>query len=169
MGRAILNESGELTVFIGTTIDITERKQAEQALKRSEAYLIEGQRLSHTGSWARNISTGQILWSQEMFRIFGMNPVQGMLTEEMFLERIHVDERPAVEQQRSQALLTNTDYEYDCRITLPSGETRYIHVLGHPIVNSANEPVEFVGTVVDVTEQQNSRIALENEIGRAHV
>jgi PAS domain S-box-containing protein len=162
VGRAILNESGELTEFIGTTIDITERKQAEQALKRSEAYLIEGQRLSHTGSWARNISTGQIFWSQEMFRIFGMNPVQGMLTEEMFLERIHVDERPAVEQQRSQALLTNTDYEYDCRITLPSGETRYIHVLGHPIVNSANEPVEFVGTVVDVTEQQNSRIALEN-------
>ena len=165
VGRPILNESGELTEFIGTTIDITERKQAEQALKRSEAYLIEGQRLSHTGSWARNISTGQIFWSQEMFRIFGMNPVQGMLTEEMFLERIHVDERPAVEQQRSQALLTNTDYEYDCRITLPSGEIRYIHVLGHPIVNSANEPVEFVGTVVDVTEQQNSRIALENAFG----
>jgi PAS domain S-box-containing protein len=160
-GRATLGESGELEEFVGTTVDITERKQAVEELRRSEAYLAEGQRLSHTGSWARHISSGHIVWSQEMLRIFGMDPCGPSPTEEAFLQYIHPEDRPRVEEARRIAAQQKTDFDYHCRIVLANGETKYIRVLGHPIVNDANELFEFVGTVVDVTEQHNSRAALE--------
>ena len=160
-GRAIVNETGDLVEFVGTTIDITERKRAEEELRRSDAYLAEAQRLTHTGSWARNLSTGQIFWSQEMLRIFGFDLTAASPTEEAFLQMIHPEDRPFVERARRTALNERSDFEYDCRIVLSDGEIRYIHVLGHPIVNDANDLAEYVGTAVDVTEQHNSRAALE--------
>jgi PAS domain S-box-containing protein len=161
VGRAVLGESGDLAEFIGTTMDITERKQAEEGLRRSEAYLAEGQRLSHTGSWARQISNGRIFWSQEMLRIFGCDPDGESPTEEAFLQKIHPEDRTVVEQIRRAAAEQKTDFEYSCRIVLDSGATKYVRVLGHPIVNDADELFQFVGTVVDVTEQHESRAALE--------
>ena len=75
--------------------DITERKQAEETLRRSEAYLTEGQRLSHAGSWARNVSTGDIFFSEESFRIFGFDPEKTKMTLALLLNWVHPDDRPS--------------------------------------------------------------------------
>jgi PAS domain-containing protein len=90
--------NGSTPEIYGIYRDITARKQAEKALKRSQAYLTEGQRLSHTGSWARSVSSGDIFFSQESFRIFGLDPGMTKMTLEMLLSRIHPDDRPSMQE-----------------------------------------------------------------------
>ena len=142
--------------------DITERKRAEDALRRSEAYLAEGQRISHTGSWARSVSTGEVFLSQESFRIFGLDPLRTQPTLDVILNRIHPDERDSVEQTVRAAVASRSHFERDFRIILDDGTIRHIHVLGHPVTNAAGELVEFVGSHMDITEQHQARVALEN-------
>jgi PAS domain-containing protein len=88
IGHPVLNESGDLVEFVGTTMDITERKQTEEALRRSEAYLAEAQRMTHTGSWAWNVRTDALFWSQEIFRIYDYDP-EMTPTWDFLLERAH--------------------------------------------------------------------------------
>ncbi len=141
--------------------DISERKKAEEALRRSEAYLAEGQRLSHTGSWARCVSTGEIYFSQESFRIFGLDPNTNM-TLDRLLKRVHPEDRPKFEDVIRQATGGASDFETDYRIVRDDGTARHLHVLGHPVKNAAGNLSEFVGTLIDVTEQMTSRKALED-------
>jgi PAS domain S-box-containing protein len=141
--------------------DITERKRAEEKLRRSESYLAEGQRLTHTGSWARCISTGDIYFSRENFRIFGLDPERTKPTFEIFLNRLHPDDRASVQETIDKATRERSDFERDYRIVLDDGTTRHIHVIAHPVINAAGELAEFVGTHVDITEQHQARTALE--------
>jgi len=135
----------------------TERKRAEEALWRSEAYLAEAQRLSHTGSWAFNVATRQIVhWSQEHFHIFGFDPQQGMPSFETLRQRMHPDDRARATALLERAIRESTDYEQECRLVLPDGVIRYIHAIGHPVFNASGTPVEFVGTVMDVTERKRA-------------
>jgi PAS domain S-box-containing protein len=144
--------------------DITDRKRAEEALKRSQAYLSEGQRLSHTGSWARSISTEEVYFSPESYRIFGFDPGMAKLNLETTLSRIHPEDRPGAEETIRNAIRDASDFESDYRIILEDGSIRHIHVLGHPVKNAAGNLVEFVGTHMDVTEQHRSRKALEDAL-----
>ncbi len=100
-------------------------------LRRSEAYLIEGEKISHTASWAWNFSTGVAYWSQEHFRIFGFDPEKALPSFQMFLQRIHPDDRGRAEQTIDRAVRGISHFEQEYRIVLPDGSIKYVHTVGH--------------------------------------
>jgi len=130
-----------------------ERKLTHERLQRSEAYLAEAQRLSHTGSWAFN-ARGPVYWSEETFRIWGLDPQHGLPDREVVLQRIHPEDRDRVLEHALKAVRDKEDYAADFRIVLPEGTIKYIHGLGHPVFSSTGELLEVVGTQVDVTERK---------------
>jgi PAS domain S-box-containing protein len=132
-----------------------ERKLTHERLQRSEAYLAEAQRLSHTGSWAFN-ARGAVYWSEENFRIWGLDPQQGLPDRELVLQRIHPEDRDRVLEHALKAVRDKEDYAAEFRIVLPEGTIKYIHGLGHPVFSPTGDLVEVVGTQVDVTERKRA-------------
>jgi len=129
-------------------------------LRKSEANLAEAQRLSHTGSWNWDVASKRIFWSAEMFNIFGFDPRTTTPTPENYLQSIHPDDRAPIDAAASE-LHKGNDAEYNYRIVLPDNSTRYVRTIAHAITNDSGQVIEFVGTVIDVTEQRNARKALE--------
>jgi len=152
----------QITDLAGVAI---ERKLAQDALQRSEAYLAEAQRLSHTGSWTYNPAKHKPdYWSAEMFRICGFDPRQGPPTGDAFLERVPPEDRERVHVVFYNAMQQKTEYEDEHRIIFPDGTIRHIHSVGHPILNRSGNVAEFVGSAVDVTERKRA----EEERERLH-
>jgi PAS domain S-box-containing protein len=140
-----------------------ELKVAERTaeLRRSEAYLAEAQRLTHTGSWAWDIATGEkIHASAEYARLFGFDPEQGMPSFEAFRQRIHPEDRARAGEILDGAIRERADFEWDFRAVLPNGTLKYIHAVAHPVLNASGDLVEFVGTHMDVTERKQAEAQL---------
>jgi PAS domain S-box-containing protein len=141
-----------------------DRNDAEDKLRRSESYLAEAQRLSHTGSWAYDPATEKALyWSDEMFRICGFDPQQGPPTSAMFLERVHAEDHESVDEAMRNAAAEKTEYQVEHRIILPNGAIRHIRARGHPVLDRSGNVVQVVGSAVDVTdlkraEQERERL-----------
>jgi PAS domain S-box-containing protein len=156
--------------------DITLRKRAEEALQRSEGYLAEAQKLTHTGSWAVQVpqmenaqgGAGQGLaviprfgwnssyWSKEMYRIFGFEPGPAPPSYMEVGRRLHPEDAHYYTRVVEQAIRDRTDFETDYRLLLPNGAAKYIHVVGHPVVNASGDVIELVGTAMDVTERKQA-------------
>jgi PAS domain S-box-containing protein len=158
VGHPVPSATGDLVEYVGTVIDITERKRAEEALRRSEGYLANAQRLTRTGSWAWNAATRQsVYWSQENYRLLGFDPEGGIPSDEVFYQRIHPEDRDRV---RRETILERLDegahFDVDFRIVLPGGAIKYIRSTGHPIRNISGELLEYVGTSIDVTERKRA-------------
>ncbi len=135
-----------------------ERKQAEDKLRRSESYLVEGERLSHTGSWALNISSGELFWSQENYRIFGLDSGTP-LNRDLLTQFDHPEDRLFVKQTIDSAICEGRDFEMDSRIVLPNGSAKHVHTVGHPVFNES-DLTEFIGAAMDTTERKRSEEAL---------
>jgi PAS domain S-box-containing protein len=152
-------ESGDEVV--GTVMDVTERKHAEEKLRQTEADLLEAQRISQTGSWKLNVSSGTVTVSPQIFRIFGVKPDEDRSTVEFWLSRNHIEDQKRIQELFEKSRIQKTDYEADYRIVLPDGAIKHLHAVGHPVLNESGDLVEFVGTAMDVTEQAQARIELE--------
>jgi PAS domain S-box-containing protein len=140
---------------------ITDRKRTEEKLRRSEAYLAEAQRLSHIGSWAWNASTAELFWSQEHFRICGLDPETAKLSYPNALQCIHSEDRPFVQQAFEKATREGNDFELDYRIVRPDRTVRHIHSLAHPVFNQAGYLAEYVGTIIDTTDHKRAEEELQ--------
>ena len=149
-------------LFVGAVTDITDAKRAGEALRRSERYLAEAQRLTHTGSWAWNEIAGQsVHWSQEHFRMFDFDPEKGIPSDQTFYQRIHADDRDWVVHAFHKAIRERSDFDLEYRIVLPEGAIRHVRSIGHPVFDSSGQFSEYVGTVMDVTEQHEAQTSLE--------
>ena len=157
-GRPLFSADGELVEMVATHVDVTERKRAAEALRRSENYLTEAQRLSHTGSWAWDPHKDKMVYcSKELLRLYGMAPRQDIPTVAEFMERIHPEDRDRVRQESIERGRGKIDHEMEYRLLLPDGTVKYVRSIRHPILDSSGEIIEVIGTVVDVTERKRAQ------------
>jgi PAS domain S-box-containing protein len=155
VGAAMLDEARHQGVAF--VLDLTERKQTEQALRHSEAYLSEAQRLSHTGSWAWVPARNEIrYWSEECFRILGFDLAKAPPPLEAIFQRIHPDDRTKAADVMVRASSDRSDFMLDYRVIHDDGRVRDLHLVGHPVFSGSGDLTEFVGTLIDVTERRQA-------------
>ena len=140
---------------------VTDRKRAEEELRRSEATLADAQRLSHTGSWCWNVASDELLWSAEHFRIIGVDPETVRPSYPSALRWIHPDDRPRVQEAFDRLVRDKSDFEVECRIVRPDGTVRHILSLARPVSNDRGELVEYVGTIIDMTDRKRAEERLK--------
>ena len=136
-----------------------ERKRAEEALRQSETYLAEAQRLSRTGSFGWNVSSGEIYWSDETFRIFECDPA-AKPTVELVMERVHPEDRAFARQLIDRAAAERLDFDHEHRLQMPDGSIKFIRVVAHPATAGDSEALLFAGAITDITERKLSNQAL---------
>jgi PAS domain S-box-containing protein len=146
----------QITYLAGVAI---QQELAQEKLQRSEAYLAEAEKLTHTGTWAWDPRTQKVLYcSQEMFRIFGLDPRESLPTRENFRQRIHPEDRDWVKKRFEKSLRKRVDGFAEYRVLLPDGTVRHINASGHPVLDQDGKLIEFVGTAVDVTERKRTEL-----------
>ena len=149
---------------VGAIMDITERRLSEEAIRRSETYLAEAQRLSHTGSWVWNVvDRSAVHLSEEWYRIYGFDPAEGPPDWEKRLARLHPEDRIKWKEVIEEAILKEADYEVDFRVVLPDGKLKWVHTVGHPVLASSGNLVQFLGSSTDITERKQAEEKLNEQ------
>ncbi|MBE9126282.1 MULTISPECIES: PAS domain S-box protein [unclassified Coleofasciculus] len=167
------NESGYPEMTWVVVQDISDKKQAEKersqliaSLKKSEVSLAEAQRVAHVGSWEFDVLTRKITYSQEKFRIFGLDPTQPEPTFAELIELIYADDQALFQQNIGRALTDGTPYEFDFRIVRPDGHVRHLNCKGEPIFNEQGQVIQLFGTVLDITDRKRVETALLQQMER---
>jgi PAS domain S-box-containing protein len=155
----LLDEAGNVLKWYGTSIDIEDRKRAEQKLRDSEFYLAESQRLTKTGSWAAN-AAGIRYWSEQEFRILGFDPQGGLPSYQERFQRVHPEDQPKVAALADKLKHQKKGWAAEYRVIHPDGRVRNIHTTAHVILDPSGDFVEAIGTTIDVTERKQAEEAL---------
>jgi len=155
----VFSATGELVEIIATAVDVTERKRAEGTLRRGEAWLAQAQRLSQTGTWVLDGTTKRhfLYWSDESYRIWGLDPLQGLPSRDDMWERIHPDDRERVWGEVQDALREKRDFLAEFRILLPDGTVKYLEANTHHEFSPLGALLEVICTNVDVTERKRAQ------------
>jgi PAS domain S-box-containing protein len=154
----MIGDSGEIVKWYGTNTDIDDRKQAEEQLRRSEAVLTDGQRLSLTGSYSWKVASNEITWSEQLYRIYEFEVGVGV-TPELIRTRVHPEDRPLFEIMVEQAREERKDFEWQYRLLMPDQSIKYLHAVAH----STRDPdgqLEYIAVVQDVTANRLAQEAL---------
>jgi len=158
VGATLFKEGGDRLAFV---LDLTERKRAEDRLRRSEAWLSQAQRLSRSGNWVYSATTKQfIYWSDESYRIWGFDPLQGLPSREDMRQRIHPDDRDRVRETVQEAVRQKTDFTTEFRILLPDGTVKYLEGTSHHLFSAEGALLEAMNSTVDVTQRKRIEQAL---------
>src|SRR5256886_15976057 len=143
--------------------EIGERKSAEEKLQRSKAFLSEGQRISHTGSWSWNVSSGKVTWSGEHFRIFGFDPEKTEPSFQLFMETVHPEDRSFIERSLDEAIKEKRGFDLEFRIALADGSVKHVQGVGRPVVEESGEVHNYTGTTVDITARKRGEALFAGE------
>jgi PAS domain S-box-containing protein len=161
-----LSRNGQ-RIFTAFVRDITERKRAEESLRRAHSYLAQAERLARIGTFAWEVPGRKALYlSEEWYRIYGFDPKYGPPTWEQFLERVHPEDRPRLQGTSDRAIAEKSDYDIKFRILVPRSPIKFLHAVGQPVLGPSGELLQFVGVVIDVTESRRADEERER-LGRA--
>jgi PAS domain S-box-containing protein len=155
------DDAGRPVGTLGTNTDITERKRTEEALRRTrETFLAEAQKLSRTGSFGWNSSTGEIFWSEESFRIFGYEPA-AKASIDMVIQRVHPDDLARVRQVIDRAASDKQDFDVEHRLLMPDGSVKHLHAVAHGMTDERGD-LHFMGALMDITARKQAEVALRD-------
>jgi C4-dicarboxylate-specific signal transduction histidine kinase len=161
--QRVVERTSQLTaVNSELTKEVLQRQRAEEALLRSEAYLAEAQRVSHTGSFGWSVSSGHIVWSEETFRIFEFDPATKP-TLEHILQRTHPEDMAFVQKTLDQAARDRNALDFEHQLLMHDGSVKFVRVVGHPSTNHESGRFEFVGAVTDITESKRAEALRDGE------
>lgn len=166
--KPLVDESGQVRFIIPEGRDITELKEAEEALRASLATLAEAQRIAHVGNWYWDTRTDEIEGSEEIYRIFGLERVGQRVALEAYLSLVHPDDRPHVEQALAASRTRGSPYDLDMRIIRPDGKERSLHVQGEARYGEDGALLGLVGICQDITELREAEAQIARRTAELH-
>ncbi|HEU0067943.1 MAG TPA: PAS domain-containing protein, partial [Nitrospiraceae bacterium] len=168
-GALLRNAQGEPIGITGVGRDVSEKKKAEEELTQQRRHLVDAQTLAHLGSWGWDIDTGEVQWSDELFRIFGHEPGSIHVTYDTFLAALLPDDHDRVLAAINAALAGKMSYDIEYRIVRPNSEVRSIHARGDVYRDATGHPLSMAGTALDITERKRIEDALRASEERWHL
>lgn len=153
------NQNGEI-IFCGVLLDITDRKTAETAIRNSQRQLKEAQRLAHVGNWELDATTGTVTWSEELFRIHGLEPAATAPSREEQIALIHPEDLELWHTEVQRGVDFGIPFDFDFRLYRPDGTLRHLNALGRAETDATGSVVKLFGTAIDITDRKNAEAAL---------